>query len=143
MKKTFRLFIAVFHNKTALLRIITPAGTKQLKVTSTSENLSDGKITSGGISNEGWYSPLEGKFSVSATSYNTTTWPAAEAAGLVCLPAAGYRSGSSVEKVGISSYNYYWSSAPYPSDLSYAYAQNGVGYLRYSGFSVRLVKDVK
>ena len=45
---------AVFHNETALLRIIPPAGTKQLTVTSLNDyiNISDGEIVNGAISNE-------------------------------------------------------------------------------------------
>ena len=76
-------------------------------------------------------------------TYTASTWPAAEAAGLVCLPPTGYREGSSVDGVGDGAYAFYWSSTPHPSHPLYAYAQNGASHPRRSGYSVRLVKDVK
>lgn len=81
------------------------------------------------------------------TSYDASSWPAAEAAGLVCLPAAGYRNGSSVSRVGFS--GNYWSSSPSSSnrairvdfDSSSVFAD--LANRRDVGYSVRLVTDIK
>ncbi|MCQ2180273.1 MAG: hypothetical protein MJY91_09270 [Bacteroidales bacterium] len=81
------------------------------------------------------------------TSYDATAWATAEAAGLVCLPAAGFRYGSNVSNVG--DYGHYWSSSA--SGGSYAYYvrfnssdvySGSYGY-RYNGRSVRLITDVE
>lgn len=45
-----------------------------------------------------------------ANSYDAASWEIAETAGLVCLPAAGFRSGSTISEVGNE--GYYWSSTP-------------------------------
>ena len=82
-------------------------------------------------------------------SYDASSWPAAEAAGLVCLPAAGERFSSSVSRVG--NYGYYWSSSPHPSDdgsarnMFFDYESvRTIGYeTRYTAHSVRLVTVVK
>ena len=80
-----------------------------------------------------------------ASSYDTSTWPAAEAAGLVCLPAAGFRSGSFVGNIG--SYGYYWSSTAYDCDYAYHVRFNGGSVVpgssgtRRSGYSVRLITE--
>lgn len=47
-------------------------------------------------------------FNSAKTSYTSGEWATAEAAGLVCLPAAGYRSEMSFSDEGY--YGYYWSS---------------------------------
>lgn len=78
-------------------------------------------------------------------SFDTETeYNAATEAGIVFLPAAGARSGSSVITVG--SYGYYWSSTPdIENSAWYLYFGSGlVGpddyyVIRYYGFSVRLV----
>lgn len=81
-----------------------------------------------------------------ADTYDATDWPAAEAAGLVCLAAAGYRDGSTVQDVGV--YGYYWSSSAYDDGDAYeVYFDSGyVGPdndgCRYYGDSVRLITDV-
>ena len=75
------------------------------------------------------------------------TWEQAEAAGLVCLPAAGYRGGSHV--YGVGDLGYYRSSTA--SDERYAYfvyfissnVSPGLSEYRNLGFSVRLVTDVE
>jgi hypothetical protein len=79
-------------------------------------------------------------------NYSSADWTKMESAGCVFLPAAGYRSGSSVN--GPGTYGYYWSATPNGTDYAYyvgfrsdnlnpAYYDN-----RYSGFSVRLVRQV-
>ena len=82
-----------------------------------------------------------------AASYDTTTWPVAEAAGLVCLPAAGSRDGSNVRYVGDD--GYYWSSSAGGSSHAYlVYLDSSnvsPGYygFRYNGGSVRLIAESK
>lgn len=76
-------------------------------------------------------------------SYNTTQWSSMESAGAVFLPAAGYRSGTSINYVG--SIGYYWSStASSASNAYFVYFNSSNGdpssdYNRYYGRSVRLV----
>ena len=76
-------------------------------------------------------------------------WNILENAGCVFLPAAGYRSGSSVYNVG--SFGGYWSASPWPRDnpscqnagLGLGYSMTPLGfYNRSLGISVRLVQDV-
>ena len=79
-------------------------------------------------------------------SYDATAWATAEAAGLVCLPAAGSRSGSDVGDVG--RFGTYWSSSAYGSTyacyVSYSYVvyPDFNGYRSY-GLSVRLITESK
>ncbi|MCQ2173741.1 MAG: hypothetical protein MJY61_01245 [Bacteroidales bacterium] len=77
--------------------------------------------------------------------YDSITWPEAEAAGLVCLPAAGSRNGLTVENTG--ALGDYWTSSPKGTDRAYdAYfnlekvdaVDNAA---RAHGYSVRLVTD--
>ncbi|MBP9995288.1 MAG: hypothetical protein KBT67_10230 [bacterium] len=75
----------------------------------------------------------------------SATWTSMESAGVVFLPAAGYRYGTSLYYVG--SYGFYWSSScgnstnahlmNFNSDI--VYPQNG-SFSRYYGPSVRLVR---
>ncbi len=80
-----------------------------------------------------------------AESYDVSTWTTAEAAGLVCLPAAGSRRNSSLT---VDSTGSYWYSSSKDKDFAYyvffnQYAcQLGIELYRYYGFSVRLVTDV-
>lgn len=91
------------------------------------------------------------------TTCTTAQWTALQTKGCVFLPAAGYRSGTSVDFVGDG--GYYWSStSSYYHSSYYAIAYgpsfeagiylgsnvepNGGGE-RYTGRSVRLVKDVE
>ncbi len=82
-----------------------------------------------------------------ATKCTTAQWSALESKGCVFLPAAGYRSGSSVSNVG--SNGGYWSSTPNSSNVDYAYGVYfGSGYMdpqgsynRCFGFSVRLARN--
>jgi len=77
-------------------------------------------------------------------SYDASTWSAAEAQGLVCLPAAGARDGSSVYA---GDYNgFYCSSTPngtiYACYLIFDYdTANVYGNIRNHGQSVRLVRE--
>jgi hypothetical protein len=70
-----------------------------------------------------------------------------ESGGAVFFPAAGLRNGSSVE--GASMYGYVWSSTHSTSSLAhFFYCATDVLFpqsviIRYNGFSVRLVSDVK
>lgn len=80
--------------------------------------------------------------------YTAEDWAKMEAAGAVFLPAAGYRSGSSVgnDHVGL-----YWSSSPYLSDVNSAYSVHffpgkvnpAKDRRRFLGLSVRLVCPVE
>ena len=73
-------------------------------------------------------------------------WEMLEEAGCVFLPAAGYRSGTTVHHAGLS--GLYWSSSPF-STATYAYlvsfGAGGVnpqgGNSRFYGFSVRLARE--
>lgn len=82
-----------------------------------------------------------------ADSYNASTWSAAEAAGLVCLPAAGCRHGSYVDHVG--GYGFYWSSSGYDggyaSHVSFSsrYVYSDQGGCCCDGISVRLITESK
>ncbi|MCQ2151008.1 MAG: DUF1566 domain-containing protein, partial [Bacteroidales bacterium] len=80
----------------------------------------------------------------------TVKWSTMEAAGAVCLPAAGYRNGydgTDVRNVG--DLGYYWSSTPNYHDRAYylRFTSGNVypadNYVRYYAFAVRLVTDVK
>ena len=77
-------------------------------------------------------------------SYDATAWATAEAAGLVCLPAAGRREVSSVGNVG--SYGDYWSSTTIGSDTAnFFYFPNTPTSSRcnrdHYSYSVRLVTE--
>ena len=82
-------------------------------------------------------------------SWTSDDWSKMEAAGCVFLPAAGYRSGSSVLNAGLV--GNYWSSSPHDSNAGYAYDVNfGSSYLipaygcyRYFDQSVRLVRPAE
>lgn len=84
-------------------------------------------------------------FDKTKTSYTSDEWETAEAAGLVCLPAAGYREVTALSEVG--SKGYYWSSTcqyaymAFRFTLSSSAVSCGNEY-RYYGYSVRLVKNV-
>ena len=77
--------------------------------------------------------------------YSYSDWAKMEAAGAVFLPAAGWRSGTSVN--GVGSRGYYWSSSHSNSNDVYFHCfysdhVNPSGYnVRRYGFSVRLVSD--
>ena len=75
---------AVFHNETALLRIITPAGTKQLTVTSLNDyiNISDGEIVDGGYSNEAKKSVVVGDGTKELGTCYVSIHPGAKIGGL-------------------------------------------------------------
>jgi len=71
-----------------------------------------------------------------ATSYDAAAWTAAESQGLVCLPAAGKREGSSFKSVG--GFGEYWLSTPDGNDCAYGLGFNGV-FVNSGGNSQRLV----
>ena len=86
------------------------------------------------------------------SSYDETAWAAAEAAGAVCLPAAGWRLGGNadnnyVREVGLGEY---WSGSPNNDgfksyNLSFgsdSVNPDGGGSLREYAYSVRLVADL-
>lgn len=87
----------------------------------------------------------------STTEYNeetTVKWSAMEAAGAVCLPAAGYRKG--LFMCAVDDLGNYWTSSAY-DDEEYAFSESFLGDiiyaddydLRHLGFNVRLITDVK
>lgn len=79
------------------------------------------------------------------TSYDATAWATAEAAGLVCIPAAGRRDGSTV--VGVGGRGNYWSSTA-DGDSHVCFVLFSSGHvnpddrdLRRYGYSVRLITE--
>ena len=79
-------------------------------------------------------------------TFTADQWSKLEAAGAVFLPAAGYRSSSTVNCVW--RYGYYWSATEYTSRNAHCLYFDSVeaymnGSLRYFGRSVRLVKDLQ
>lgn len=80
----------------------------------------------------------------STNEYDTASWAAMEAAGAVFLPAAGYRYGKEMNKVGER--GYYWSPTRFGEHVAYGLylSKYGGGYSygsRSNGLCVRLVKD--
>ena len=78
-------------------------------------------------------------------TFTAAEWSKLEAAGAVFLPTAGYRYGSGVG--GVQFGGYYWSATEGSSDRAYClYFYSGAAGVddsgRYSGPSVRLVKDL-
>lgn len=83
-----------------------------------------------------------------ADSYDASAWSAAEAEGLVCLPAAGYRDGSSVRY--FDARGYYWTSSAAGSSSACYVGFTGDNVLepdahtdRHDNHAVRLVTDVE
>ena len=80
-------------------------------------------------------------------NYSSADWTKMESAGCVFLPAAGYRSGSSVN--GPGTYGGYRSATPYGAnnacDVYFysSYLNPADYYFRYSGYSVRLVREAE
>ena len=78
--------------------------------------------------------------------YSGSDWATFESAGCVFLPAAGYRSGSSLSN--LSTRGYYWSASPYSTEEAYRvyFAQGSLDpadfEIRLLGCSVRLVREV-
>ena len=102
---------------------------------------------------DGWETPSSVKFTYDPGNYSTNVysldeWAVMESYGAVFLPAAGYRDGTGVGRVG--SDGYYWSSSTGSTDdydiIAYyryfdSYGVYGVIYKRDNGHSVRLVKE--
>ena len=88
-------------------------------------------------------SPLQSEYSATSTPM---TWSEAQAAGLVCLPAAGCRINSSIVRL-VDDRGYYWSSSANGSDYAYnvsfvsSFVSSGDSNDRCSGFSVRLITE--
>ena len=83
-----------------------------------------------------------------SNTYSSADWTKMESAGCVFLPAAGYRTGSSVNFGG--TIGYYWSATSYGSNNAYDVNFNSgdlnsanENTTRYYGFSVRLVREVE
>jgi len=83
------------------------------------------------------------------SSYNTSTWSAAEKEGLVCLPPTGYRQGVGIDEDELT-YNYYWSSTTNNDEQKAEAMQNTPSIQgsfspltssRCKGYAVRLVRD--
>ena len=88
----------------------------------------------------------EGNTGWNGNSYTVEDWTKMESAGCVFLPAAGYRSGSSMD--GPGTYGYYWTATPNSTGTAYRVYSNS-DYLapdnstnRRLGLSVRLVREV-
>ena len=89
-------------------------------------------------------------FDSTKTDYTPGEWATAEAAGLVCLPAAGYRRDMLFDEEGDD--GYYWSSNKNQYDEHFAYCgvhfdssnvDLGDSAERDYGYSIRLVTEVK
>ena len=63
-------------------------------------------------------------------SYDAAAWASAEAAGLVCLPAACIRGGSDIRAIGVG---FYWSSSANDSDAARGVSFNNTVELGFSG----------
>ena len=86
--------------------------------------------------------------SFSSNIITTSQWSTLEQNGVVFLPAAGLRSGSSVNNTNTGNYGFYW-SASHRDDCDSWYFEFSSDDLdtdydwRYYGGSVRLVQDVE
>lgn len=103
-----------------------------------------------------WQENTMGVFEYSDSEKLTVKWSSMEAAGAVCLPAAGYSTGSFVR--GVELYCAYWTSSGTSTDVTwgehcdgyylahYLWIDPGVSFYdgseRMQGNSVRLVTDV-
>lgn len=96
----------------------------------------------------GWFIAPDG-FEGDATALSAVIadWEDAEKAGIVFLPAAGYRGGSNVG--GVGDLGSYWSSTAHVSDHAYCVNFNSslvapsYGDARYRGSCVRLITESK
>ena len=95
--------------------------------------------------NSGFHSDFSVEAYGQYQTFSAEQWSKLESAGAVFLPAAGYRYGSSVGTVQY--YGVYWSATEGYSYFAYClYFYSDGAYMfydsRYSGLSVRLVKDL-
>ena len=80
-------------------------------------------------------------------TYTTEQWATLEALGAVFLPASGDRSGAIVS--GVQRYGSYWSGSYFYSGIAYYldFSCDDLSpqdkFLRYCGYSVRLVQDLQ
>lgn len=85
----------------------------------------------------------DGNTTAVASSYTAEEWAAEQAAGSVFLPAAGFRSGTSISSAG--QYGDYWSSTSSGDDLAWSvlffWEPSFIEKPRYLGYSVRLVRQ--
>lgn len=101
---------------------------------------------------DNWVAPKKISFSPDANNwetntYNTSEWAVMETAGAVFLPAAGFRSGTTISVVGIM--GFYWSSSVFekePQDTrDIFFSEKRFGprdhEKRFYGLSVRLVQE--
>ena len=95
--------------------------------------------------------PLQPEYGPESTPM---TWNEAQDAGLICLPAAGWRNNVNPANWNVGSYGRYWSSSrytigstPFTSACSLQFSPSGIysssnpSNRRCVGLSVRLVKD--
>lgn len=95
---------------------------------------------------DGWdpvANPLQNEYSLTSSPM---TWEQAEAAGLVCLPAAGYRKGSRGGDIGAT--GEYWTSSAAGAEEAHTiyFTDHNINHLsnwRFWGVCVRLVTDVE
>ena len=94
-------------------------------------------FTSGVHDSDGW------EYYKEVNEYSVAEWARMEACGALFLPAAGYRGGSIVYRVGY--YGNYWSSTPDDADYAYnryfySFRTYWSGRYRYYGHGVRLAR---
>ena len=109
--------------------------------------LPDNWICPAGVTfKSGFHSSYGVEYYAAYQTFTAAEWSKLESAGAFFLPAAGYRYGSLVYDVQY--YGYYWFPTEHDSNYAYSlYFSSDVAYMsfgyRYSGFSVRLVKDLQ
>ena len=108
--------------------------------------LPDNWICPAGVTfKSGFHSSYGVDYYAAYQTFTAEQWSKMESAGAIFLPAAGYRSGSYVNRVQY--YGDYWSATEYDGDYAFCLyffsGAAGMGYdCRYYGWSVRLVKDL-
>ena len=96
--------------------------------------------------NSGAYGHWSRDYYASHNTFTLEQWQQMEEAGAIFLPAFGYRQGNSI--YGSGSKGYYWTTSPNggcgPMNLEFSaeYIKINSAY-RYSGLSIRLIKDIE